>query len=255
LVTEHTYVFKCSNNTQYFFLDRSLTRKNNNACLFQISGDAGLTALAPALVRIPVVHLSSNFISDEGAAALATAVGRAVAADARQQSGRDVGSSESSASNANDDDDNNNNRRGRRPGVHNKLAELHLANNDIGPEGCTQLATNAVSHNPTLAVLVLSFNPVGAEGAQALAAALKVSTTTTRFNGSSSSSSKGPGGGGGDDDSGGEGGGDGGEGLVRVGLVDLRLSRCRVGDQGASALGTALGSEVVNDGVMSTWRG
>mmetsp|Transcript_1835 Transcript_1835/g.3691 ORF Transcript_1835/g.3691 Transcript_1835/m.3691 type:complete len:670 (+) Transcript_1835:98-2107(+) len=140
-------------------------------------GDAGLTALAPLLVRIPVVHLSSNDIGDEGASALADALRRALAADALLS-----------------------------PGLghqNNKLVELHLANNAMGSEGCGEVA-KAVAGNPVLEVLVLSFNDLETEGAMALAAGV-------RGKGSS--------------------------------LRDLRLTRCRVGDAGANALGLALGSE------------
>lgn len=39
------------------------------------------------------------------------------------------------------------------------LAELHLANNEIGPEGCEYLA-QALEENKYLKVLVLNHNPI-----------------------------------------------------------------------------------------------
>jgi len=88
-----------------------------------------------------------------------------------------------------------------------KLRELHLANNGIETEGAVALAT-ALRGNAALEVLVLSYNAIGADGARALAA-------TARSGPAAGSGSS---------------------------LRDLKLARCRVGNDGAVALGGALAS-------------
>jgi len=52
---------------------------------------------------------------------------------------------------------------------HPSLSVLDLGFNNIGDEGCTSLAANAVSRNPALSTLYLSGNAVGEKGALALA--------------------------------------------------------------------------------------
>jgi len=88
-----------------------------------------------------------------------------------------------------------------------RLRELHLANNKFEEEGAAALARALRGHS-SLELLVLSYNPVGAEGAKALAASVR-------------------------------GGPSAGAGSV---LRDLRLTRCGLGDGGATALGAALTS-------------
>jgi len=135
-------------------------------------GDSGAAALSFYIAGCEVVHLSSNAIGDEGAQAIATALTRQAQAAANNG-----------------------------PGL--TLRALHLANNLIEPEGGVALG-RSLRGNPVLEVLVLDYNPIGAEGARALAATVRSPGTNIR---------------------------------------DLRLTRTRAGDSGVAALGAALASE------------